>query len=111
MRTEQLDSIPAGKKFICAKHIEYRSKHITSKTVLYAHGGSVTLFAFDKGMSDSGMNSLHDVLIQIVEGSAQIVFDDNQFMLHKDESFILPADYSHTIYAPDRFKMIVTILR
>lgn len=67
--------------------------------------------AFDSGEVLKGTLSPFDNLIQIIEGSAQIVIDDKSTLMETGQSIIIPAHSNNTIQGTDRFKIISTIIK
>jgi quercetin dioxygenase-like cupin family protein len=74
-------------------------------------GGSVTLFAFDAGQELSEHTTPHDAMVEVVDGKAEITIDGKPHVVSEGESIVLPANVPHAVRAPERFKMVLTMIR
>ncbi len=110
-REEDKVGFTKGESFEFSKDIQYSSRGIVSKTVLKTEKGNISLFAFDRGESLSEHTAPFDALVQVVEGSASIRIGGEEHLLSSGESIIMPANIAHAISAPERFKMILTMLK
>ena len=52
-----------------------------------------------------------DTFIQVIDGKAEIVIEDQSNLLSTGESIIIPAHSRHTIKANVRFKIISTVIK
>ncbi len=91
--------------------VEYAEGGIVSKQVIKKENGNVTLFAFDAKEGLSEHTSPFDALIQVIEGEARITIGGKNFNLGSGESIIMPANIPHAVFALQRFKMILTMIR
>ncbi len=94
-----------------SKIIDYSKDGIISKQLLKKPNGNVTLFSFDSGQSLSEHTAPFDALIHIIEGKARIFIDKTEFDLKKGESIVMPANIPHAVAAPEKFKMLLTMIR
>jgi quercetin dioxygenase-like cupin family protein len=58
-----------------------------------------------------GRKSPFDTFIQVIDGHAEIIIDDNSNLLQTGEAIIIPAHLNNTTKANVRFKMITTIIK
>ncbi len=98
-------------KFDFAHKIDYSSDGIVSKQIIKKPAGNITLFAFDKGQELSEHSAPFDALVQVLEGTGEIIIDGNPHLTGKGESIILPAGHPHAVKAPEKFKMLLTMIR
>lgn len=91
--------------------IEYTSNAIVSKMVIKKPSGHVTLFSFDSGEELSEHTSPFDALVQIIDGSAEVLLFGQPFIVHSGEAIILPANVPHAVKANERFKMLLTMIK
>ena len=91
--------------------VEYSTEGIVSKQVLDRPVGNVTLFAFDKGQRLSTHSAPFDAMVQVMEGTAEIVINDQPFTLQAGESIIMPAGIPHAVNATEKFKMVLTMIK
>ena len=69
------------------------------------------MISVDSGEALTEKISPFDTFIQVIDGSAEIVIDDNSNLLKTGEAIIIPAHSPNTIKANVRFKMISTIIK
>jgi quercetin dioxygenase-like cupin family protein len=100
-----------AKKANLAELIDYSSDAIVSKTLIKKDTGTVTLFAFDLGQGLSEHTAPFDAMVQVVEGKGIIVIDKNTHHLSAGEFIIMPGNVPHAVEAPERFKMLLTMIK
>ena len=91
--------------------IEYQSESIVSKEILKTGKGTITLFAIDAGQVISEHSAPFDVLVQIIDGEAQIIISGKPHTVKSGESLIMPADKPHALKAEKQFKMLLVMIR
>ncbi len=97
--------------FRMTEKVEYSAEGIVSKRVLDKPTGNVTLFAFDKDQRLSTHSAPFDALVQVIDGNARITIAENQYDLKAGETIIMPAGIPHAVYATEKFKMILTMIK
>jgi quercetin dioxygenase-like cupin family protein len=50
-------------------------------------------------------------MVQVVEGSAEIVISDQPFHLQTGDVIIMPAGIPHAVNATEQFKMVLTMIK
>lgn len=100
-----------GKKFMFTGLVEYASSAVVSKTIIKKSTGTVTVFAFDKGEGLSEHTASFDALVQIIDGSAEIKIDGNPVLLHAGQSIVMPANIPHALFAIEKFKMVLIMIK
>jgi quercetin dioxygenase-like cupin family protein len=91
--------------------IDYAEGGIVSKEFEHTKGGSITLFAFDKGQKLSEHTAPFDAVIQIVDGEADVMIADKWHHPKSGEMIIIPKDTLHALNAGSRFKMMLTMIK
>ncbi len=91
--------------------VDYAPGGIVSIRVLEKKTGNVSLFAFDKDQKLSEHSAPFDAMIQVLEGKAEISINKKPYLLTAGESIIMPANIPHAVYASERFKMLLTMIR
>jgi quercetin dioxygenase-like cupin family protein len=91
--------------------LSYQDGAVVSHTIIKKKNGTLTLFAFEKNEGLSTHSAPYDALVHILEGEAIITIDGKENLLHKDEMIIMPADIPHSVFAKERFKMILTMIK
>lgn len=104
-------SFETAKVFRFSKEVDYSENGIVSKRVLEKKTGNVSLFSFDKGQSLSEHTAPFDAMVQVVEGTAQIIINKQPFTVNIGETIIMPANIPHAVYAIERFKMVLTMIK
>ncbi len=91
--------------------IAYQDGAIVSREILKQKTGSVTLFAFDAGQGLSEHTAPFDALAHVLDGEAEITVAGKRHRVRAGEWILMPAGQPHAVKAPQRFKMILTMLR
>ena len=100
-----------GNKFRFADSVEYSTDGIVSKKVLEGPAGNITLFAFDKGQKLSEHSAPFDAMVQVIEGTAEVIINKIPNQLGGGDTIILPANIPHALNATEKFKMVLTMIR
>jgi len=53
----------------------------------------------------------YDAIVQIVEGSARLTIGGKDVMAKTGNLVVMPANIPHAVYADERFKMLLTMIR
>lgn len=93
-----------------AAQVEYQPGQIASKTLVQNDALGLTLFAFDKGEEISAHVSTGDALVLALDGTGQVIINGKTSTLHAGEAIIMPAGQPHAVRAPERFKMLLTVV-
>ena len=94
-----------------ASLVEYSEGGIISKQLIKSPAGDITLFSFAKGEGLSEPSAPFDALVQVLEGSANIVVNGQVFTVNAGESIVFPANAPHALTAIERFKMLLTMIK
>ncbi|MBC8286825.1 MAG: cupin domain-containing protein [Nitrospinae bacterium] len=92
-------------------HISYAEDSVVSKTLVNEKTGTLTLFAFDAGQGLSEHTAPFDAIVQILDGVAEITIGGRKISTKTGELIIMPANISHALYASQKFKMLLTMIR
>lgn len=101
----------AGKAVSLESLVDYGEGSIVSKVILEMPTGNVTLFSFDKGQSLSEHTAPFDAAVQVISGRAEIIIDGKSNELSAGEIIVMPANVPHAVNAPEKFKMLLTMIR
>jgi quercetin dioxygenase-like cupin family protein len=104
-------SFEPGNKFRFAEITDYSPAGIVSTRILDRPVGNITLFAFDKSQRLSEHSAPFDAMVQVIEGTAEIIINKVLFSLAEGDSIIMPANVPHAVNATERFKMILTMIK
>jgi quercetin dioxygenase-like cupin family protein len=91
--------------------VDYQHGSVVSRQIMKLATGTVTLFAFDAGEGLTEHTTPHDALLHVLEGATAIEIGGRASELKEGEAVILPADVPHAVRAPERFKMLLIMIR
>ena len=99
-----------GKTIEIGSLVEYNADSVVSREIIKKEIGTVTIFAFDKGQGLSEHSAPFDVMVQIIDGEAEITIAGEPHIVKADEMIVLPADIPHALQAKNMpYKMILTM--
>jgi quercetin dioxygenase-like cupin family protein len=101
---------PAG-IFRFNEKVDYSPEGIISKRVIDRPVGTVTLFSFDKGQRLSTHSAPFDAMVQVLEGTTEIIINEVPFSLGAGDAIIMPAGIPHSVIATEKFKMVLTMIK
>lgn len=101
----------AGKAEDMGKLVEYSAGSVVSRTILDKPAGTLTLFAFDVGQGLSEHRAPFDAVVQVIEGVCDLTIGPSSVTVRAGQVIIMPADVPHSVAAPQRFKMLLTMIR
>lgn len=91
--------------------LEYQENAVVSREIIRKETGTVTIFAFDKGEGLSEHTAPFDAMVQVVDGTAEIIISGSKNVVKKGELIIMPANEPHALNAIERYKMVLTMIR
>lgn len=100
-----------SKSIVVENLIEYQEKAVVSREIIRKETGTVTIFAFDRGEGLSEHTAPFDAMVQVVDGTAEIIISGTKNVVKKGEMIIMPANDPHALNAIERFKMVLTMIR
>ncbi|MGQ9788087.1 MAG: cupin domain-containing protein [Candidatus Hadarchaeaceae archaeon] len=101
----------AKKVLKVANLVSYQEGSVVSREIIRKRAGTVTLFAFDKGHGLSEHTAPYDALVQIIDGGAEVTISKKKYLLSAGEFILMPANEPHALFACERFKMLLTMIR
>ena len=100
-----------SKPFIIENLIDYQENSVVSREIIRKETGTVTIFAFDKEEGLSEHTAPFDTMVQVVDGSAEIIISGYKNVVKSGEMIIMPGNVPHALNAVERFKMVLTMIR
>ena len=91
--------------------INHQEGVVASRTLIDKEAGTVTLFAFDKGQGLSEHTAPYDVMVYAVDGRADITISNKLSKLEKGDTLIMPANEPHKVFAVEKFKMLLVMIK
>ena len=93
-----------------AGQVEAQPGQIVSRTLAQNRAVSVTLFAFAQGEEISTHDSIGDAMVTVLEGTGRFTVGGKEHFCHAGEVLVMPATVPHAVYAPEPFKMMLTVV-
>lgn len=94
-----------------ADQIAYAEGSVVSKIVSKKETGNITLFSFDQGQGLSEHTAPFDAFIQVLDGSATVTIAGKNYVLNANDAINMPAGVPHSVFATEKFKMLLTMIR
>ena len=91
--------------------LDYQENSVVSRALINKDVGTVTLFSFDKGEGLSEHTAPFDALVYVFDGEAEIFISKEKFVLKKGQMIIMPANEPHALNAPEKFKMMLIMIK
>lgn len=91
--------------------VAYQDGSVVSRTIIKKPTGTVTVFAFDVNQELSEHTAPFDAMLQVLDGKAQVIIAGESFNLNAGETIIMPASKPHAVKAPEKFKMLLTMVK
>ena len=108
---KKTDELASDQASILTDLIEVAQGAIVSRVLASSGGGSVTLFAFDRGQGLSEHTAPFDALVQVVDGRLDLRIGGTEVAVGAGEIVRMPANVPHALDAPEPARMLLTMLR
>jgi quercetin dioxygenase-like cupin family protein len=105
------DELAADRASALTGLVEVAEGAIVSRVLASASGGTVTLFAFDRGQGLSEHSAPFDALVQVVDGALELTIGGVDLRVVEGEIVRMPANVPHALHAPEPTRMVLTMLR
>ena len=106
-----MSNAPKASVLDLAEMAQYQEGSVVSRQITKTETGNVTLFAFDAGQGLSEHTAPFDALVHILDGEAEVRIAGQPFTLKEGQAIIRPATEPHALFAPMRFKMLLTMIQ
>ena len=93
-----------------ADEVAAQPGQIVSRTLAQNPYVSMTLFAFAEGEEISTHDSAGDAMVQVLEGTGRFTVGGEEYLVHAGEALVMPAGIPHAVFAPEAFKMLLTVV-
>ena len=91
--------------------VEYQEGSVVSRTLIDKTAGTVTLFSFDEGQGLSEHTAPFDAMVYVIDGKAEVTISGKENILARGEMIIMPANEPHALRAPEKFKMMLVMIK
>ena len=105
-----IKNIEQGTVLSLAGQVEAQPGQIVSRTLAQNRAVSVTRFAFAQGEEISTHDSIGDAMVTVLEGTGRFTVGGKEHFCHEGEVLVMPATVPHAVYAPEPFKMMLTVV-
>lgn len=99
------------KVLVISDLIAYQPGTVASRMIVFEKAGTITVFSFDAGEGLSEHSAPYDAILTVTEGEAEVQIAKKPFTVKAGEMIILPANKPHAVFAHQRFKMLLTMIR
>jgi quercetin dioxygenase-like cupin family protein len=91
--------------------IAYQPGTVASRMIVFKKAGTITVFSFEAGEGLSEHTAPYDAVLTVTDGSAEVQIAGTPSVVKAGEMIILPANKPHAVFAHERFKMLLTMIR
>ena len=91
--------------------VAYQDGGVVSRTLVKKKGGTVTVFAFDKGQALSEHTAPFDAIVQVLDGDVDLVIGGKSVPARAGQTVLMPAGIPHAVNATTQFKMLLIMVR
>jgi len=92
--------------------IAYQQGTVANRMIVFKKAGTITVFSFDAGEGLSEHTAPYDAVIMVTDGEAEVQIDGKKpFTVRTGAMIIMPANKPHAVFAKERFKMVLTMIR
>ena len=103
-------NIAKKEKLLLKDLVAYQEGQVVSKTLVQNELMSVTVFSFEKDEEISTHASGGDAMVTVLEGTGRFTVGGKEHFCHEGEVLVMPATVPHAVYAPEPFKMMLTVV-
>jgi quercetin dioxygenase-like cupin family protein len=101
----------AGEVFDPAELLAYQEGAIVSRTLVDSETATLTVFAVAEDQRISEHSAPHEAMLQVLDGTARVTIEDEEYTVPAGEAIVMPADVPHAVGAETEFKMLLTMIR
>lgn len=105
-----IKNFPHAQVRALAQEVAAQPGQIVSRTLAQNPYVSITLFAFAEGEEISTHDSAGDAMVQVLEGTGRFTVGGEEHLVHAGEALVMPAGIPHAVFAPEAFKMLLTVV-
>lgn len=106
-----INELEKGTAHIIIEIMEYIPNSVVSKTIIKKTTGNVTATSMAIGEELGEKTRPFDTYVQIIDGAAVVIIEDQSISLRLGEGIIIPAHDKHSFTANEQFKMITTVIK
>ncbi len=107
----EANTVNAAESLVLHDLIAPTENGIASRVLGKTQGGSLTLFAFDRGQALSEHTAPFDALVLTLEGSLVLTIDGKPLTAMPGTIVRMPANVPHAVDAPEPARWLLVMLR
>ncbi|STO31369.1 Cupin domain [Fusobacterium necrogenes] len=105
-----IKNIEISKSSSLKSQIEYKKDSIEQLILAKNQGVTMILFSFDRGKEIPSHIAPGDAFVNCLEGKGKIILNGVEHILNEGDYIVMPAKEPHSVYALEKFKMLLTIV-
>lgn len=110
MAQKYIKNIPHEEVVALSALVNAEEGQVVSKTLAQNDAVSITVFAFDKNEEIGTHGSTGDAMVTVLEGEGKFTVDGVEYFVNAGETLVMPANKPHSIFAKERFKMLLVVV-
>ena len=111
MTANNSSPVPPSQAVRLGDLVAYAPGSIVSRALVQKPIGSLTLFALEAGQSINEHITPYDAFVEVLDGEVELVIGGQSVVAKAGETVLMPAQVPHAVYARQRFKMLLTMIR
>ncbi|MEQ9286610.1 MAG: cupin domain-containing protein [Cyclobacteriaceae bacterium] len=100
-----------SKTYLLVDVVDYVPGSVVIKSIMQKKTGTVSISSFDTGEMLVAKISPFDNLIQVIDGKAEVIINEQSTLLETGQVMIIPAHATNKVKANERFKMLSTVIK
>jgi len=85
--------------------VEYKASSIVSNIVSKNTTSCMTVYAFDRGQSITPITDASDIIVQVLEGTAEVMVNMHNYDIADGDVIVMPKDKPHALFAKTKLKI------
>ncbi|MGI6368608.1 MAG: cupin domain-containing protein [Anaerolineae bacterium] len=107
----RIKNMPIGEAVGLADLVSYAPGQVVSRTLAQNERMSITLFALDAGEAISTHITNGDALVVVLDGEVLLEIGDARVPTACGQATVMPSGVPHALYAEQRFKMLLMVVK
>ncbi len=106
-----IKNIPLSEALDLSALVTYQPGQVVSRTLAQNDALSITLFALDSGEAIGTHTTPGDALVYVLDGVALLEIGGTRVPTAAGQATVMPAHVPHALYAEERFKMLLVVVK
>lgn len=107
----RIKNMPFSEAVELAGLVAYAPKQVVSRTLAQNDAMNMTLFALDTGEAISTHTTPGDALVVVLDGEVVLEIGGVRVPTAAGQATVMPAGIPHALYAEQRFKMLLVVVK